>query len=72
MNWKRWKIGIIVAFLLALLVAGSGVEHGSTWTSFLKVFCSAAGALFGAFLKDHPIDNIDFGNGSGQGKDKTP
>lgn len=58
MSWKRWKLGVAVSIVLSLLVAGSGLTAGMNWKSFVAVFCTAAITHLGAFLKDHPIEQI--------------
>jgi len=65
MNWRRWKLGVVVALVLSLLVAGAALTVGGTWQVFVSVFCCAGVTHLGAFLKDHPVEQIDFG-GVGQ------
>lgn len=60
MNWKRWKIGAVIALVLSAMVAGAGLAEGMTWRQFVAVFCAAAVTHFGAFLKDHPPEQIEF------------
>ncbi len=60
MNWKRWKIGLVVSCLLSLLVAGSGLAEGMTWRSFVAVLCTAMITHLGAYLKDHPVESVSF------------
>lgn len=60
MSWRRWKLGIVVAVGLSLLVAGAALEAGTSWRVFLQVFCVACLTHLGAFLKDHPPEAISF------------
>lgn len=60
MNWKRWKIGAIVAIVLSFFCALSGLAAGMHWQAFLAVFGTALVTHFGSFIKDHPIDQIQF------------
>lgn len=59
-NWKKWKVGCVVSLFMSLLVAGAGYEAGMSLQAFLVVFCAAAVTHFGAFLHEHPVDQIDF------------
>ncbi len=60
MNWKRWKLGMVVAIVLSFIVAGSGVAAGMHWQAFISVLCTALLTHMGAFLKDHPIEQVSF------------
>lgn len=60
MSWRRWKLGAVVSVILSLFVAMSGVAAGAGWKTFLAVLGSALVTHFGAFLKDHPVDQIQF------------
>lgn len=60
MSWRRWKVGALVAVVLSLFVAGTGVAAGMTWQAFVVVLSSALVTHFGAFLKDHPPETITF------------
>jgi len=60
MQWRKWKLGCAVALFLSLLVAGSGLAAGITWWQFAAIFCTAAVTHFGSFIKDHPIEKIEF------------
>lgn len=46
--------------LLSIFVAGAGLVAGMKWQAFVAVFCAAAVTHFGAFLKDHPVEQISF------------
>lgn len=63
MSWRRWKLGAAVALLLSLLVAGAGVGAGGSWRVFVASFCTAALTHFFSFLKNHPVDAVDFNGG---------
>lgn len=65
MNWRRWRLGILVALVLSGLVAGSALTAGCSWQVLVSVFCTAAITHLGAFLNEHPVEQIDFG-GVGQ------
>lgn len=58
--WRKWKLGVAVSVVLALLVAGSGVAAGMHWQAFVSVLCMALLTHLGAFLKDHPVDAVTF------------
>lgn len=60
MKWRAWKLGVVIAVAMSLLVAGSGLVHGMDWQAFLAVFCTACLTHLGTFLKDHPPDQISF------------
>lgn len=60
MNWKRWKLGVLVSLVLSLLVAGSALTAGATWQVFVATFCAAALTHLGAFLNEHPVEKIEF------------
>lgn len=60
MSWRRWKLGIVVAVVLSACVAGSALEAGTTWRVFVQVFCTALVTHFLSFLKDHPLEQIQF------------
>lgn len=59
MNWKKWKIGLVIATLTSLFVAGSTALVGGNWRVFLAAFCAALITNWGAYLKQHPIENIE-------------
>ena len=58
MSWKSWKIGILVALGLSVFVSLAGLAAGGGWKVLLSVFGSACLTHFGAFLKDHSIEEI--------------
>lgn len=60
MKWKRWKLGALVSIALSLFVSLSGLAAGMGWKAFLAVLGSALFTHFGSFIKDHPVDSIDF------------
>ncbi len=67
MNWKRWKLGVAIAFFLALLTAGAGLtDQKTTWRGFVAVFCVAMLSQLGTFLYRHPVEQISFGAGDTQ------
>jgi hypothetical protein len=57
-TWRKWKLGLAVAIMLSLFVAGSGLDSSWNWMSFVRVFCIACLTHMGAFLKTHPIEDI--------------
>ncbi len=68
MNWKRWRIGLLVSCGLSLVVAGSGLVEGMKWQSFVVVLCTALVTHLGAYLKEHPVEQISF---DGEPQSKT-
>lgn len=60
MNWRLWKLGALVSLLMSLLVACAGLVEGMHWRGFLAVFGAAALTHFGAFIYQHPVDQITF------------
>ncbi len=64
MNWKKWKIGLLVAFGCGLLTAGAGLSGAMNWKSFVAVLCASLITNLGNFLKQHPIEDVKDGNGS--------
>ncbi len=60
MSWKRWKLGVLIALLLSAFVAGAAWEDGASWRTLLKVFCAACLTHFGAFIKQHPVEDVRF------------
>lgn len=58
MNWKRWKIGLLVAAITGGLTGFIGLAVGVTWRQalFLVGSCVAKDMLL--FLKDHPADAV--------------
>jgi len=60
MKWKKWKLGALVSVILSLFVAMAGVAGGITWQGFAAVLGTALVTHFGSFLKDHPVESIEF------------
>lgn len=60
MSWRRWKLGVAVAVVMSLIVAGAGLVAGMHWQAFVAVFCAASATHLGTFLKDHPVEKINF------------
>lgn len=60
MKWKQWKLGAIIAVILSCFVAGTGLATGITWQQFVAILCAALVTHFGAYIKDHPVDKIEF------------
>ena len=58
MNWKKWRVGLFVATLYSLAVAGSTALVGGNWKVFLAAFCTALITNWSAYLKQHPIEDI--------------
>lgn len=58
-TWRKWKLGLFIAILLSLLVAGSGLDSSWNWMSFVRVFCIACATHLGAYLKSHPVESIE-------------
>ena len=52
-------MGCVVALVLSAFVAGAGLTAGGGWRVVLSVFCTAALTHLGAWLKDHPVEQID-------------
>jgi O-antigen ligase len=60
MRWDRWKLGAGVSVALSVFVALAGLTAGMGWRAFLAVLGAALATHFGAFIKDHPTDSIQF------------
>lgn len=60
MKWKQWKVGAVVSVVLSLFVAMTGVTAGASWHVFIAVLGSALVTHFGAYIKDHPVTEIQF------------
>lgn len=58
--WRKWKLGLVISVFLSLIVAGAGLQAGSSWRAFFQIFCAALLTHVLAFLKDHPVDGISF------------
>lgn len=58
MNWKKWKIGLVVAVILGLLSAGAGLAAGMHWQAFIAVLCTSLTTHLLAFLKEHPVESV--------------
>lgn len=59
-SWRQWKLGFFVALLLSLFVALAGLTAGMHWQAFLAVFGAAGVTHFGAFLTQHPPEQVSF------------
>jgi hypothetical protein len=70
MRWDRWKLGAGTSVALSLFVALAGLTAGMGWRAFAAVLGAALATHFGAFLKDHPTDNVVF-DGDKTQSDKT-
>ena len=44
-------MGMLVAVILSLCVAGAGLTEGTNWKQFVAVFCAALLTHAGAYLK---------------------
>lgn len=60
MKWKRWKLGLIIASVLASFSALAAMSTGGSLANILSVLGMSLLTNWGAFLKDHPVDSIDF------------
>lgn len=58
MNWKRWKIGLLVAALTGLLTGMLGLAVGVTWRQALFLLGTSIAKDMLLFLKDHPADSV--------------
>lgn len=61
--WRKWKLGLVMAIVLALIVAGAGLNASMNFRAFIQVFCAALLTHLLAFLKDHPVDSVEFSDG---------
>jgi hypothetical protein len=61
MNWRLWRIGLVVAIATgaATALVTLGVVNSVTWSQLLLLLAVniAKDALL--FLKDHPVESID-------------
>lgn len=51
-------MGLLVAIVASLLVAGAGIAAGATWQVFLSTFCAALLTHGGTYLKQHPLEDV--------------
>lgn len=58
MNWKKWKIGLVIAVFCGVLNAGASLVDGMHWKAFLAVLCTSLLTNLLTYLKDHPVDAI--------------
>jgi hypothetical protein len=62
MNWRKWKLGIAVAFFVGLADALSGylVSDAPNWGKIVAfaVIKGIGGA--GLYLRQHPVETISF------------
>jgi hypothetical protein len=58
MNWKKWRVGLLVATLYSLFVAGSTTLAGGGWKVFVAAFCTAAVTNWTAYLTKHPVEDV--------------
>lgn len=58
MNWKKWKIGLVISLALGVLTAGAGLADQMSWKSFVAVLCAAVLSNLFSFLKQHPIESV--------------
>lgn len=61
-SWRRWKLGCWVSLGLSLFVAGAGLVAGMRWQAFVAVFCAACVTHWGAWVQQHPVESITFGD----------
>jgi hypothetical protein len=61
MNWKAWKLGLLVAGVASLLTAGTAWSMDNlSLRAFVGILCSSMATNFGAFLFRHPPDQVAF------------
>lgn len=60
MRWRAWRLGALVSIALSLFVAMAGLTAGMGWRPFLAVLGAALVSHFGAYIKDHPADQVQF------------
>lgn len=58
MNWKRWKLGLVVACLTGVASGLAALAIGVTWGQFFILVAMNVGKDALLFLKDHPVENI--------------
>lgn len=61
-NWKKWKMGLLVAFVTGLLTAGASISDDIRLMPIIRVFCVSLVATFGAYLKNHPVEEVQDGD----------
>lgn len=58
MNWRRWKLGLVISIACALFTAGAGLTAGMKWQAFVAVLSSALLSNLMNFLYRHPVETI--------------
>jgi hypothetical protein len=59
MTVRKWLFGAGAALVLSSFVGLAGLAAGANWTVFLVTFGTAAATHFGAWMKQHPIEDIE-------------
>lgn len=58
MNWKKWRIGLVIAIFCGVLTAGAGLMDSMSWKSFTAVLCTALLTNLLNFLRQHPVEAV--------------
>ncbi len=59
-SWRQWKLGAVVSLAMSAFVTLAGLSAGMTWRQCAAVFGAAAVTHFGAFLTQHPPEQVSF------------
>jgi hypothetical protein len=60
MNWKKWKMGLLVAIIAGIFQGLAGLAIGITLKQAGMLFALNVGASGALYLKDHPFDSVSF------------
>lgn len=60
MNWRKWKIGLLVSFLTGLCSGALALAADLGWRAIVFVFVTNIAKDCLLFLKSHPSDQISF------------
>jgi hypothetical protein len=60
MNWKKWKMGLLVAIGTGIFQALAGLVIGITLKQAGMLFALNVGSAGVLYLKQHPFDSVSF------------
>ena len=58
MNWKKWKVGLVIALLSGVFAGCAGLVGSMDWKAFVAVVCASIATNLGNYLRQHPIESI--------------